>query len=276
MPIATIPESLRHHALARELATAIDAAEQAAQIIRHYYAAGVAVETKADDTPVTRADVESEQAIRKVLETAFPDDGFHGEETGEARREAQRTWLIDPIDGTKSFVRRYPFFSTQIALEQNGELVLGLSNAPCFGADGEHSFAIKGGGAYWQQEHASVSDTRSLARATLSLGNLASLSRHPAWTRLADVVNQVHRVRGYGDFYHYHLLARGAIDLVIESDLNILDIAALTVIVREAGGVMTALDGGPITRDTRDVLAAATPELHHEICEALAWTRSTR
>ncbi|HSH84002.1 MAG TPA: inositol monophosphatase family protein, partial [Guyparkeria sp.] len=108
-----------------------------------------------------------------------------------------------------------------------------------------------------------VSTIDSLADATLSVGNLTTLAGRPAgWAGLGTLVTEVNRLRGYGDFYHYHLLARGAIDLVIESDVNVLDIAALSVIVREAGGLFTDLEGQGVGLDTTTVCAAATPELH--------------
>ncbi|MDN5862748.1 MAG: inositol-phosphate phosphatase, partial [Salinisphaera sp.] len=163
--------------------------------------------------------------------------------------------LIDPIDGTKSFVRGYPFFSTQIALMHAGELVVGVSNAPLFGG-GELAAAVKGQGATLNGETLRVSQVAELSQATLSLGNLATLAGSPRWQGLAGLLRAVHRHRGYGDFYHYHLLASGRIDLVIESDVNILDIAALTVILREAGGQITDLDGQPIGLHTTSVFAS--------------------
>ncbi|WP_024325899.1 inositol monophosphatase family protein [Thioalkalivibrio sp. AKL19] len=245
------------------------AADAAEKVIRHYYEAGVDVETKPDDTPVTRADVESEQAIRQVIREHFPDHGFYGEETGQSDMDSDYVWLIDPIDGTKSFVRRYPFFSTQIALMYKGELILGLSNGIQFG---ERAWAEKGQGAFLNGDPIAVEKTTDLGRASLSTGNLKSLAQNPeGWTALGGIMAEVNRTRGYGDFYHYHLLARGSIDLIVESDVNILDIAALAVIVREAGGVFTNLSGGELDLQTANVLAAATPELHRTALNRLGW-----
>ena len=252
------------------LAAAHAAADAAEQVIRHYYEAGVDIQMKADATPVTRADVESEQAIRAIIGERFPDHGFFGEETGQQDIDAEYVWLIDPIDGTKSFVRGYPFFSTQIALMQRGELVLGLSNAPMFG---ERAWAETGRGAYMDGARIAVAATAALADATLSTGNLKSIASSPRWADLGALVARVNRVRGYGDFYHYHLLASGRIDLVIESDVNILDIAALAVIVQEAGGVFTDLTGAKLGLDTRDVLAAANKSLHQAAHALLPWER---
>ena len=193
------------------LNAARDAAAAAADVIRHYYERGVATETKADQTPVTVADREAETVIKNVLRRAFPDHAFYGEEHGR-EGESEYLWLIDPIDGTKAFVRRYSMFSTQIALMHRGTLVLG------------------------------------------------------------ELIRRNGRIRGYGDFLHYHLLARGAIDLVLESDVNILDIAALAVIVREAGGTFTTLEGGALTLETTSVLAG-TPALH---AQALGMLRAAQ
>jgi len=117
----------------KELEAARDAAEAAAVVIRSLYQKNLQVTTKADATPVTEADVRAEEAIRSVLSERFPDYGFYGEETGQHALDAQNVWLVDPIDGTKSFVRDCPFFSTQIALMREGRFVLGVSSAPAYG-----------------------------------------------------------------------------------------------------------------------------------------------
>ncbi|MDY6942111.1 MAG: inositol monophosphatase family protein [Pseudomonadota bacterium] len=237
------------------LETAIAAAKAGESIIRKYYSGDFEVQLKADQTPVTVADVETEKAIKEMILTRFPDHGFYGEETGTTRADADYVWLIDPIDGTKSFVRRYPFFSTQIALMHQGELVLGVSNAPLFG---EMAYAEKGTGAYLNDRPIQVSDVDALAQATLSMGNIKTLATSDQWPRLGQLVAAMNRTRGYGDFYHYHLLAAGSIDIVVESDVNILDIAALTVIIREAGGDITDLQGKDIGLKTTSVLATNT------------------
>ena len=117
----------------------------AAEIIRRYYGRDVKTTLKADQSPVTEADVRAEEAIRAILSERFPAYGFYGEETGTERGDGEHLWLVDPIDGTKSFVRECPFFSTQIALMRGGELVLGVSSAPAYG---ELAWAEKGSGAF--------------------------------------------------------------------------------------------------------------------------------
>jgi histidinol-phosphatase len=248
------------------MSAALEAARAAAQIIQASYRRNLAVTIKADRTPVTEADVQSEQAIRTVLNRHFPGYGFYGEETGQHAMDAENVWLVDPIDGTKSFVRNCPFFSTQIALRRAGRLVLGVSSAPAYG---ELAWAESGSGAFLDGEPIRVSAISALSEAIVSSGNLKSLAAAPAaWSRYGALVGQIDRLRGYGDFVHYHLLARGSLDAVIESDVTILDIAALSVIVREAGGVFTDLDGGAVDLHTTTVLAA-NAALHAPLLAAM-------
>lgn len=254
------------HTPSRELQAALDAAQAAGDIIRSLYQRNVQVRTKPDRSPVTEADLRAEEAIRRVLIERFPSYGFYGEETGQQGLDGEAVWLVDPLDGTKSFIRDCPFFSTQIALMRDGRLVLGVSSASVYG---ELAWAEEGAGAYLNGHPIHVSATTELHAAILSTGNLKTLTRSPAqWRRFGDLIQRVSRIRGYGDFVHYHLLARGSLDVVVESDVNILDIAALTVIVREAGGTFTDLSGGPVGLPTTTVLATNGP-LHETVRAAL-------
>ena len=138
-----------------ELETALAAARRAAEISRRYYRGNFSVRTKADRTPVTQADVECEHAIREIILGRFPEHGFYGEETGISGTDSDFLWLVDPIDGTKGFVRQYPFFSTQIALMHAGEIVLGVSSGTMMD---ELAWAEKGRGAWLNGERLRVSD----------------------------------------------------------------------------------------------------------------------
>ena len=251
----------------KELQVAVEAAQAAADVIRRFYRRTLEVHTKADRTPVTEADVRAEEAIREVLSKRFPGYGFYGEETGRHTLGAESVWLVDPIDGTKSFVRKCPFFSTQIALMRAGRFVLGVSSAPAYG---ELAWAEEGAGACLNDKPIRVSATADLAAGIVSTGNLRSLARSPQWRNLGELIGRISRIRGYGDFVRYHLLSRGALDAVIESDVSILDIAALSVIVREAGGTFTDLAGGELTLATTSVLAS-NGRLHASLLAALAW-----
>jgi histidinol-phosphatase len=249
-----------------ELKAALDAAEQAAGIARALFQRNIEVRIKADKSPVTEADVRCEIAIREILEARFPAHGFYGEETGSRDADAESLWLVDPIDGTKAFVREYPMFSTQIALMRCGEIVLGVSSAPVYG---ELSFAERGCGAYLNGKPIAVSQVATLEAAALSSGNMKSLASGGQWARYGALVARVGRIRGYGDFLHYHLLASGKIDAVIETDVNILDIAACAAIVSEAGGCFTDLNGAPLTLQSTSVLAT-NGRLHAPVLAALS------
>jgi len=247
------------------LIAALEAAKAAADISREYFNGNFTVTTKADRTPVTQADVECEHAIRDRILGQFPEHGFYGEETGKTQQDADYLWLVDPIDGTKAFVRQYPFFSTQIALMHKGEIVLGVSSGTMMN---ELAWAEKGGGAWLNDQPLQVSDIADPDRAAVSTGNLKSLASSDGWASLGTELARADRTRGYGDFYHYHLLAAGKIEAVIESDVNILDIAALSIIVQEAGGVFTDLEGASPGLETRSVLAT-NAALHSHYLNAL-------
>jgi histidinol-phosphatase len=248
-----------------ELQAALDAADQAAAIARSLYQHNIEVRIKADKSPVTEADVRCELAIREIIETRFPSHGFYGEETGTHRGGAENLWLVDPIDGTKAFVREYAMFSTQIALMRNGELVLGVSSAPIYG---EVAYAERGRGAFLNGKPVSVSKISTIETAALSSGNMKSLATGPQWTRYGAMIARANRIRGYGDFLHYHLLAAGKIDAVIETDINILDVAACAAIVNEAGGRCTELNGAPLTLASTTILASNGP-MHDQVLAAL-------
>ncbi len=262
------------------LTTALDAARAAADVIRRYYQKNIAITVKADKSPVTQADIETEQVIRKIIAERFPSHGFFGEETGSSGIDNEYLWLVDPIDGTKAFVREYPMFSTQIALMHKGKLIMGVSSAPMYNggelacAQLPHSVsgyslqpAAYSLGCWLNDKPIHVSDIDTIEGAAISGGNLKTLALSDKWSKYGALVAQAHRIRGYGDFLHYHLLAAGKIDVVIESDVNILDIAALAVIVEAAGGKFTQLDGGAINLQTTTVLASNV-KLHGQVSKA--------
>ncbi len=261
----TMPQAITETAMKELLATALRAVRAARELILSYYDGEIDVEIKADQTPVTVADRRAEQVIRATLGEAYPEHGIFGEEYGRDSDAADYLWLVDPIDGTKSFVKGYGMFSTQIALMHSGELVLGVSCAP---AMNELVWATRGGGAFSEDADLRVSDVECISQASISTGNIQSLAAGDRWPALGRVLSRANRTRGYGDYYHYHRLAAGQLDAIIESDVNILDIAALYVIITEAGGVFTDLDNQPISLDTHSVLAATRP-LHETLLTEL-------
>ncbi len=248
---------LNESLLQQALLVAKTAALKAEEVIKSYYQDNeLKTHIKNDQTPVTIADKESEQIIRAEIKAHFPEHDIFGEEFGltdhaDNHEKSDYLWLIDPIDGTKSFVRQYPFFSTQIALMYRGELVVGVSNAPIFE---ELAWAVVGNGAFLNDQAIHIATEFAAHSSCVSTGNIQSLV-NKNWQKLGHLLTKFSKIRGYGDFYHYHLLASGKIDLIIESNVNVLDIAALSVIVKEAGGKITDLNGEPIGLDTVSILA---------------------
>ena len=249
----------------KELVIAIDASNAAAKLIRSYFKGNFNVDIKKDMTPVTEVDIKAENTIKEIILNAFPDYGFYGEETCRENQNSAYTWLGDPIDGTKGFVRGYPFFSTQIALMHHDEIILGVSNAPIFD---EVIYTEKGKGAWMNNKQIHISNTKDIVSSTISTGNLKTIAQSENWMNLGKIVSKADRIRGYGDFYHYHLLASGKIDVVIESDVNILDVAALSLIIEESGGVFTDFQGESPNLDTTSVIAS-NPILYSSIKKEL-------
>ncbi|MGH7685167.1 MAG: inositol monophosphatase family protein, partial [Vulcanimicrobiaceae bacterium] len=171
------------------------AAQAAGEAIARHWARGVEVEWKPDSTPVTIADREAEDTIRRLLSRAFPDHAIYGEERGRTG-DSEWLWLVDPLDGTKSFIRGTPYFSTQIALMHRGELVLGVSAAPIYG---ETMWARRGGGAFLDGKRVHVAATKELKEAALSFGNIKSLTADARrWDAAGALIRDCNRVRGYG------------------------------------------------------------------------------
>jgi histidinol-phosphatase len=247
------------------LSAALEAARAAADVVRHYYQSNLEIRIKADKSPVTEADVETEKTIRCILAGRFPAHGFYGEETGTHALDAEYVWVVDPIDGTKAFVREYPMFSTQIALMCAGRLIVGVSSAPVYG---ELAYGEIGVGAWLNEQPIHVSAIDTIEAAALSTGNLKTLATGPRWPAFGRLVGRLSRIRGYGDFLHYHLLASGRIDAVIESDVNILDVGACAVIVEAAGGKFTDLEGEPLAITSSSVLAS-NGRLHRQVQAAI-------
>ncbi|HYH75119.1 MAG TPA: inositol monophosphatase family protein [Candidatus Saccharimonadales bacterium] len=246
---------------------AIAAVQAAQEGILQYYQKDIAVQTKADDTPVTIADKEAEATIKRIIAEAFPDHTFFGEEGEKVDLQDHKgfTWIIDPIDGTKSFVRGFPLFGTLLALMHDGELIVGVSNAPVWG---ELIYAAKGEGAFLNGKRLHVSSVASLEEAYLSNGRLKYFEDIDKMPQLLKLGRQAQWARGLGDFWIYHLVAQGKVDIMMEGSIKFWDIAAAKVIVEEAGGSMTQLDGQPITYQSTTALAT-NGLLHAEVVAAM-------
>lgn len=252
------------------LKVALMAAEESKKLIRQAYEAqGFNITIKGDYTPVTEVDVNVETLIRSIIVENFPEHGMWGEEGGMINPESDYQWLVDPIDGTKAFIRRRPFFSTQIALMYKGEMILGVSCAPCFG-EGEIAYATKGNGTFIDGQKVSVSDINELRDAVFSSGNIKSLTQSDAgWLKYGELLRAINSTRGFGDFLHYHYTAAGKVDVVVESDVTILDVAALSIIVEEAGGKVTDLKGNRLTLASTSIVAT-NGLLHDQVLNYLS------
>jgi len=234
------------------LEVGLEAVKKAEEIIRKYYSGNFETSFKDNGSPVTVADKEAEKVIIETIKEAFPSHMFLGEEMGRSGVGSEYMWVIDPIDGTKNFVRGLPFFTTLLALVKDGEIILGISNAPIMN---ECLYAEKGCGAYCNGEKIEVSKIKSLKEAYMSYGGLTYFVDKGMWEPLLKLNRETHFHRALGDFWSFHLLAQGKLDLMVEADVRIWDIAPLVCIVQEAGGKMTDIQGKKINLNTDTVLA---------------------
>ncbi|MFZ2188789.1 MAG: inositol monophosphatase family protein [Candidatus Moraniibacteriota bacterium] len=245
------------------LLVALEAAKKAERVIMKYYSDDLKWQKKADQSPVTLADTEAEKIIIETIKNSFPDHSFLGEESGNDNTTSKYQWIIDPIDGTKNYTRKIPLFATQIALLEDGEIILGISNAP---AMHEMLFAEKGKGAFFQTEKIHVSNIQNLRDSYCCFGGIKYFKKHDYLGSLLELSKSTSGHRGIGDFWCYHLLAQGKIDIMIEAETKIWDFAALKIIVEESGGKVTDIQGNKITNDTTSIIAT-NKDLHDSILE---------
>jgi histidinol-phosphatase len=221
---------------------AVEAARKAGDLAREYYETTFEIEHKADDSPVTIADRKAEELIRSLVAAAFPTDGFLGEEYGDQAGTSGFRWIIDPIDGTKSFIRHIPVWATLIGLEYQNEQIGGVAYIPVFGMTYR---ALRGAGAYMNERKIHVSDVAKLSDALVCYSSISWFIRAGREKAFLELVTRTSRQRGYGDFYGFVLVAEGAADLMLEHGVNPWDIAATKAIIEEAGGMFTDWNGAP-------------------------------
>ncbi len=247
----TLVDDLR---LAHELADAADVIT-----LSRFRADDLIVETKPDMTPVSEADRLVEETIRATLATERPDDAVVGEEFPDTGGASGREWIVDPIDGTKGYVRGIPVYATLIALRVDGDLVLGLASAPALG---RRWWATRGGGAFRDGEPIRVSGVAAIEDAHLTYDSVAAFDAAGLTDQFLALTRRCWRSRGFGDFWQYALVAEGAVDVAVEPDgLKVWDLAPLLVLVEEAGGRFTDL-GGEVSAEHGS--AVATNGLLHE------------
>jgi histidinol-phosphatase len=226
----------------KELAFALDVVKQVSPNIMHFFQSGCESVVKQDGTFVTEADKQTEEAIRQKITAAFPSDSIFGEEEGQSRTgKSDRKWIIDPIDGTYNFTRGIGIFSTLLALEDKGEIVLGVIHAP---AVGDTFWASLGGGAYKNGNRLAVSQIDNLTQAQFNYGLPKRIHKHGYWPGYTELVKQTYFQRCYGDYVNFAYVFEGKSELALEVGLNPWDLAPLKIIAREAGGSFCDLDGG--------------------------------
>jgi histidinol-phosphatase len=224
----------------RPLEAVQEVARLAGDVALRHFRATVEVETKADGSPVTIAGREAEQAARTWIADRFPDDGVHGEEFGESVGASARRWIIDPIDGTKSFVRGVPLWGTLVALVEGNEVIAG---AAWFPALGELIAAAPGEGCWWNGRRAHVSDTSTLAGAAVLVTDERAFRTAALRDGWRTLTGESGVARTWGDCYGYLLVATGRAEVMVDPVVNPWDIACFLPIIEEAGGVLTDLAG---------------------------------
>jgi histidinol-phosphatase len=248
-----------------DLAFALSLADLADSItMRYFRSPQLAVETKVDLTPVSVADREAEEALRQAIARDRPGDGVVGEEFGEDGGGPVR-WIIDPIDGTRHYVRGIPLWATLIAFERDGTVAAAVASAPALGT---RWWAARGDGAFANGRPIHVSSVARVEEASFSHGGVRSFEEHGHGTALRTISARVWMERAYGDFWHHVLVAEGRLDFALEADVNLWDLAPVQLIVEEAGGRFSDFAG--IARPDGGSAVSSNGFLHDEVLAALA------
>jgi histidinol-phosphatase len=241
--------------------TAVRLAQKAGRHAQTYFDRGIGVEWKDDRSPVTIADREAEAILRKELLDAFPADGFLGEESGDHHGSSGYRWIIDPIDGTRSFVRNIPIWATLVGLECRGEMIAGVAYLPAMG--GVCYRAMRGDGCWRDDRKLHVSHVESLPEAVMFYSSLSWFVKAGKRDEFLQLAGLTQRQRGFGDFYGFVLVAQGSGEIMAEHGVKPWDIAGLSVLVEEAGGMFTDWSGN---RDINSPDVLATNGKMHDQC----------
>lgn len=235
--------SLPKKMFSSELVFALDICERAGVVAMEHFDKGIDVESKEDGSPVTAADKKCERLIREAIAQKFPQDAILGEEEGESETNssAPRRWIIDPIDGTYNYARAIPIFSTLLALEKDGEIVLGVVYNP---AMNEIFWAEKGLGAFRNGKRIHVSQISELGNSQFNFGALSRIHAAGLWGGFTKLVETTVRQRGLGDYLGFAHVFEGKAEAHLEVGVKVWDLAPMKVIVEEAGGTYSDLEGG--------------------------------
>lgn len=231
---------------------AIEITRRAGELAHQHYLRPLTVEWKGDLSPVTAADRGAEQLLREQLLAAFPNDGFLGEEFGDQPGSSGYRWIIDPIDGTRNFIRQIPVWGTLVGLDYRGELVAGIAYAPALD---QMWHALRGNGAYRDGGRIRVSDVAALDQSLMAYTSFSWFLQTGHERTLLNLMAHTDQQRGYGDFYGFMLVAQGSCELMCDQGCHAWDLAALAPIVEEAGGKFTNWEG-QLNIDRPDVLAS--------------------
>ncbi len=222
------------------LAFALDVAWQAGRVTLGYFQTRFDVEKKSDNTPLTIADKQAEQTMRRLIQDRFPDHGIVGEEFGNTETDSPYRWILDPIDGTKSFVSGVPLYANLVALMDGAKALIGIINLPALN---ETIYAVRGGGCFWNGRSAHVSQVSDMKEAVVLTSGLHYFKeKQAAWDRL---IKASYIQRTWGDAYGYALVATGRADVMVDPAMYLWDSAPLQVILEEAGGTFTDWQGSP-------------------------------
>ncbi len=247
---------------------AVETAKSAGDITLRYFRKSVATYRKPNKTLVTQADFEAEKFMRQRVAEAYPEDSFIGEEEGESKGTSSRRWIVDPIDGTHSFVHGVPFYGVLIGVEIDGEPFIGVINIPALG---EVVYAAKGLGCFLNGEEAHTSQTKALEESLLLSTDFWTCHKHGFGKAADELQARANARRTWGDCYGYVLVATGRADVMLDPVMNLWDCAALLPIIEEAGGTFTDWDGrrtisggnavatnGPLFRDVMAIISKNT------------------
>lgn len=248
-----------------ELGFANELIDRAAAIAMPLFRSRPEVRLKDDQTPVTQADLQIEEMVRRQVAQRFPSDAVLGEEAGGSLEDASRVWVVDPIDGTKNFAAGIQVWGTLLALFEEGEPILGVVGAP---AVNERYEAVRGQGATLNGSMISVSKVDALERGAVCHYAMEAWLDGPHEAALRDLDRAAYRSVGFTDFWGHCLVARGSVEVALEPQLRIWDWGALKVLVEEAGGRITTFEGGPVA--DRSSVISTNGRLHEAVLEALA------
>jgi histidinol-phosphatase len=244
---------------------AITAAKEAGQLAFRYFDTDLTVEWKQDLSPVTLADREAEALLRTRLLGAFPRDGFLGEESGDTPGDSGFRWIIDPIDGTRNFVRGIPIWASLVGLEYKNDQVAGVAVLPALG---QTYRALRGEGAFRDDKRIYVSKIAALSEAVMFYSSLSWFIKAGRQDAFLDLAKRVQRQRGFGDFYGFLLVAQGSGEIMMEHGVHVWDVAAMKPIVEEAGGRLSDWEGQPNIH--RPDVLASNGLLHEEVLRLLS------